>query len=374
MSFVNQKGYTLVELMVALTVSAIVLTAISIMVSGSHEYVNEGRKGVQLQQDFSLIAELLSRKIRQSIQGQHKIYASYSAYTSNQPAQSSGSCLKLNFPSGDSTVIYKDNLDFKIRNPDLSTTNLVPGVVNNLVFFDGTRSIQTTIELAQGNANLFAILVDAFRNFKGSGGSEGEADWPYAIFANNSVDLSAGGGTITGNVHANNNYTISSSYTVSGTITKAPPTVTAPTVNWSFFENAAIAVGQRVSGDKTFNSAGSPYTGVWYITNTVTIQNNAVINGTIVARNNCNFPGKSVNVTATPATYAALVIENSITIDNTNVAINGFVYSGNDVDIKKNNFSLTGAVVSMNTLKGEGGNKIITYDANYLTNLNGITF
>lgn len=161
--FLNQKGLTLVELMISLVMSGIVMAALFVIVSGSHTHVIKLRKKINLQQDVSLIGLVLGTNIRQGVYGRQEIYASYADYTGGGPTQSSGTCLKLYFPSGDSTVIYKENSGFKIQKSDLSITNLVPTVVDSLLFTQGTKSIKTYLALSQDTKTINATLVDAFR-------------------------------------------------------------------------------------------------------------------------------------------------------------------------------------------------------------------
>lgn len=160
----GQLGFTLIELSISLTMGAIVLIAISVIVTGSHKYIKEGTKKINLQRDFSLIEMVLATNIRQSIYGQHKIYNTYSDFVKGKSTKTSGGCLKLIFPSGDWQVFFKDNLDFKIMKSDSTTTNLVPNVVSNLVFTAQTNSIQTDLTLTQDGWNIAGNFIDAFRN------------------------------------------------------------------------------------------------------------------------------------------------------------------------------------------------------------------
>jgi len=199
--------------------------------------------------------------------------------------------------------------------------------------------------------------------------------WPYAIFGNNDVDFSsAGTGTITGDVHANNKVKINSGHIVTGTITEAPPTIAPPTVDWNFFANEATAAGQYVVGDKTFTSSGSPYTGVWYVTNTAFIQQNVVIIGTLVVRDDCKFDGDNITIAATPSNYPALVVENSIIVDKNSASVFGFVYAGNDFKANGNNLTVKGAIVALTSVLGGGNNKDIAYDETYTSEAAGIDF
>lgn len=160
----NERGFTIVEMMMVMFMSAIVLIAIAVIVTGSHKYLSKGRTKLRLQQDFSLISLVLSRNIAEGIYGDQEIYASYADYIGGQPTQSSGSCLKLYFPPGDSSVFYLDNSDFKIQKADLSIVNLVPEVVTSLNFSQGTNLIQTSATLSKNDNQLTGDWVHAFRN------------------------------------------------------------------------------------------------------------------------------------------------------------------------------------------------------------------
>ncbi len=160
----NQNGFTLIELTIALVMSGIVLAGIFVVVSGSHSYVLKERAKINLQQDFSLIDQVLARNIREGYFNQQEIYASYADYTASASPQSTGTCLKLYFSTGDSTIIYKDGSNFKIQKKDLSVTNLVQETLDSIRFDTGTRSILTYLKLAQQGKTLGGDLVHTFRN------------------------------------------------------------------------------------------------------------------------------------------------------------------------------------------------------------------
>ena len=159
-----QRGFTLTEMMISLVISGILLSSISVIVSGAYDYYFEGRNKIQLQQDFSLLEQVLGRKIRASLKGQHKIYSSYSAYQNNQPAGTSGSCLRLGFSSGDSVFFYQDSLDFKIIDATGGTQNFITGVVQNLKFTDQSTSIQTEYSLKKDKLTIADTVYHSFRN------------------------------------------------------------------------------------------------------------------------------------------------------------------------------------------------------------------
>jgi len=143
-------------------------------------------------------------------------------------------------------------------------------------------------------------------------------------------------------------------------------------VNWDFFKNTAIALGQYVVGDKTFTAAGSPYTGVWYVTNTAEFEANVVFNGTIVAENDVILEGNNIAITATPPTMPAVVAGNSVTSEANNITMKGIVYCGNGFECHGNDLTLQGALIAVNTLSAKGFDKDIAFDPNYASNVRGL--
>ncbi len=161
----DMRGFTLVELTVALFTSGIVMAGMYVIVSSSHTYILRSRDRVRLQQDFSLTELLVAKYIRPSIRGNHKIYTSYAAYTSGHSPQSSGSCLKLQYPSGDSALLYHDGKSLTVVDTTQSVTSLVQDVVESLDFTSQASTIQTAILLTRDRWRIAGTLVDTFRNF-----------------------------------------------------------------------------------------------------------------------------------------------------------------------------------------------------------------
>ena len=163
--FLGQEGFNLVEMIMVVIMSGIVMVGLFIVVSGPHTYILKGREKTNLQQDFSLIDQVLANNIREGSYGKQEIYNSYADYIASQPAQSSGSCLKLYFPSGAFRIFYKESTDFKIMEQDSSYTTLVPGILSNLVFTQATRSMQIALTLkTESGDSLNSNLVHTIRN------------------------------------------------------------------------------------------------------------------------------------------------------------------------------------------------------------------
>jgi len=287
---------------------------------------------------------------------------------------------KRNLPLSESTARHYENLMARniagsganiaisklFRDPEWSD-GLVNTDFNGGQFSATVTDLDTVVELTAAGSYGKAEKIIKVKLMPFGG-------WPYVIYANNDVDFSYGSGTITGDVHANNKVIIGSKHILNGTITEAPPTIAPPTVDWNFFANEATAAGQYVVGDKTFTSSGSPYSGVWYVTNTAFIQQNVVIIGTLVVRDDCKFDGDNITITATPSNYPALVVSNSVLVEKNNAKVSGFVYAGNDFKVKDDNLTLKGAIAARTSVLGSGKNKEITHDQIYTTGVAGITF
>jgi hypothetical protein len=198
--------------------------------------------------------------------------------------------------------------------------------------------------------------------------------WPKAISAGKDLDLSKGDGVITGDLHANKKIKIGSKYTINGDISEAPPEINPPVMDWNFYKAAAMAAGQYVEGDKKFTSAGSPYTGVWFITQDAEVEdNNVEFYGTLVVGNNCKIEKNNEKFVAIPPNYPALVVGNKLSFDKNSAEIIGLVYCEGDFEIKKNNLSIIGSLICLGTFENEKNNLSITFDAKYTTNVSGLT-
>jgi hypothetical protein len=208
--------------------------------------------------------------------------------------------------------------------------------------------------------------------------SSGEAgsDWPYAIFTDiDDLRLDEGTGTVNGDVHSNFDVDSDAGYTINGTITEVTPYVAPPTIDWNFFKTEAQSAGQYFTGTLVFNASGSPYTGVWYTTGTAEIYGNAVINGTVVSEDDLIFRGDGSTITATPSNYPALLSKAWIRDDGSgnydDVQIAGLVYTDEHFDKDFDDFTLTGAIIALDDFHHSSSNFVVTYDANYVTNVAG---
>jgi cytoskeletal protein CcmA (bactofilin family) len=197
--------------------------------------------------------------------------------------------------------------------------------------------------------------------------------WTNVAYAGNDLDFSTGKGNIDGNIHANDKATLGNKYTISGNVTEAPPNIELPVIDWNFYMNEAVAAGQYVVGDKEFTSGGSPYSGIWYVTEDISIKHNGVIlNGSLVAEGNIEIKKNDVEIYATPTNYPALISGNDLEIDMNNTIIEGLIYSDNDIILDKNNGTFKGAIIAKNSITHTGNNLEIILDPKYTTSVLGM--
>jgi len=205
-----------------------------------------------------------------------------------------------------------------------------------------------------------------------------QATWPYVLYSDtDKTEMKTGSGTITGDVHSNSLVNIVD-FTLIGDSTEVIPDIAVPTIDWSFFEKKAKDVSQYSTGVITFTSAGSPYSGVWYTTRRMVLEDGATINGTVVAEDSLEILANAT-VTATPSNYPAVLAKknsaNEAFFKKNGVQITGFVYSGDQIKLKGHNSIFNGGLVANTKIhNADGDSQTITRDTSYLTNLIGVIF
>jgi len=203
---------------------------------------------------------------------------------------------------------------------------------------------------------------------------EGEDGWSNTLTAGENIDFSNGKGTINGDMHANDQVLVGSKYTVNGDITGPPPTINMPIIDWDFFRDEANADSQYFTTDIHFEIGNSPYFGVWYTTQNLVFDDNSIIvYGTIVAEGNIDIIKNNIEIYATPQNYPAILCGNDLTIYFNNTIIKGFVYSGNDIILEKNNGEMIGALFAVGTIRNTANNSVFTLDPAYTTGLVSVT-
>lgn len=200
-------------------------------------------------------------------------------------------------------------------------------------------------------------------------------DLAYALLTGEDIDFEEGEVTVNGDIHANGTITVNEDKTIiNGNATEAPPVIDLPTIDWDFFKNEAMAQGQYVVGDKTFDASGSPYHGVWYSTGKSLIgDNNIEIYGSIIAEGDVDVTWNSEWIEAVPSNYPAIATQSDLILGKNSGTIKGLVYCKNLI-CDKNNTEFYGGLVVTGSFTNGLNNTVINYDPQYLTGLSGVTF
>jgi len=186
--------------------------------------------------------------------------------------------------------------------------------------------------------------------------------------------------------------------TITGTVTdkddgqdKINPAITLG-VGTTYY-NDANDLGQRVAGNKTFNSSGSPYTGIWYMGGWVRIESNVTINGSIIAEGAIDFRNSgnnnAENVIINPKAYdptqnyPALVSGSSITgtvesgVGLKDSTISGLILADNNITFDSlSGTTFTGTILAGNNIDMENASSFtVNYNADIFSPMPpGFTF
>lgn len=187
----------------------------------------------------------------------------------------------------------------------------------------------------------------------------------YAFHSGHNIDFDNSSGTVNGaDVSAANNISDEDHMHFGGGVDVIEDsTVTNPTVN---LETYAALATTTVSGNKTF-TAGT-YTGIWYVTGTVTINDNVIFNGTIVCEKDIDTQNNA-NITLNPsAPYPALItkLDENISLNINESTINGLIYSGHNLTINSHDktIAINGSLIADNNINIDNAdNTTFTYDS-----------
>ena len=132
-NFKQEKGFTLIEMVIAMAISSIIVITVGIIVISSNKYFIKGTNQLNLQRDYSFIVQLLSKNIHPGNKDSTYIYNNYSAYQ-NKVTSESGNCIKIGYSSGKKYIIYKDNINLVIIDTSGTKTTLVTQKIDDLSF------------------------------------------------------------------------------------------------------------------------------------------------------------------------------------------------------------------------------------------------
>ena len=264
--------------------------------------------------------------------------------------------------------------------PNLNENMSVSGEVIGSYSVDSTYNAGTSTFTVTSTGTVDQIDRQVVQNIIVSG-TIGIAS--RAIHADGSMlDFEDSNGTINGNIGCHVTIANEELMTIVGTVEDGLVKIN-PTLDFPTYEALADADGQSVTTALTFNAAGSPYTGVWYTTQSVTIEDDATINGSIFAQGSINFANEADNVTISPSNnYPALATQGSITSTDVgtpvtrvglqNSTINGLIWSVNNITFNYirntgvNTTVFNGTIISGNNINlkySDDGSFTINQDA-----------
>ena len=212
--------------------------------------------------------------------------------------------------------------------------------------------------------------------------TETEAVLARAIHSDGSLlDFEGSDGTINSDISCHVAVANEEDMTINGSIYESLAKLN-PTVDFPTYEALADAAGQSYTTALTFDSAGSPYSGVYYTTRSVTIESNVTVNGSIFAEGALNFENSAngITITSDPSTnYPALATQSSISSSDIgspaertglyDSTISGMVYALNNVTFDYMNKN-TADATSFSGIILAGGNITIKNGTNFTINYN----
>ena len=141
----------------------------------------------------------------------------------------------------------------------------------------------------------------------------------YAIHAGNlytadDIDFQSSSGTVTGDISDSDEVQNEGSMTINDTIYEGDDSnTTLPFCNISYYADIADT---SVSGNETFNTGGSPYSGIYYVDGDVTIQSNVTINGSVIATGDIDLQNSHDVIINPVYPYPTLIAAGDIDADS----------------------------------------------------------
>ncbi len=215
------------------------------------------------------------------------------------------------------------------------------------------------------------------------------------------LNLTNSSGTINGNVSCFISVEpdpLPAGMTITGTVTDRDDgqDKVNPAITFSVYYDLANDLGQLVAtkgGNKTFDSSGSPYTGIWYMTGKATIESNVTINGSIIAEGTIDFKNSgnrnAENVIINPKAYApaqnypALVSGSRITgtvksgVGLKDSTISGLILADNNITFDSlSGTTFNGTILAGNNISMQNASSFtVNYDADIFSPMPpGFTF
>lgn len=161
------RGYTLVELMIVMAISAIIVSVAAIIVITARQQMQTELNATNLQQSLAIITEVLQQELRQAIAQSTLIYTDYSVLGSGSPVNA-GTCLKVGTIDSSALAIYHAAKNFVVSRRGVPLV-LVNDCVDSLYFsrptgIDSTHSIAVRLRLSNSKEYLSATQTYWLRN------------------------------------------------------------------------------------------------------------------------------------------------------------------------------------------------------------------
>ncbi|MEA3499636.1 MAG: prepilin-type N-terminal cleavage/methylation domain-containing protein [Candidatus Marinimicrobia bacterium] len=164
----EEKGFTLIELIIAMVISSIIVITVVIIVVSANKYFIKGTNQLNLQRDYSFIFQLLSKNIRLGNSDSTYIYEDYSAYQSETTSES-GNCIKIVYSPGNEFVAYTDNMELVVIDTSGTSNRIATQNIDNLSFHfndisDINKYLCIDLSISSNEKSITCQQIVYFRN------------------------------------------------------------------------------------------------------------------------------------------------------------------------------------------------------------------
>jgi len=149
----TKKGFTIVELLMSLTVSSVLILSAGVVLIGGHNMWNRGLKRANLQRDASFAMLKINRLIREG---------------NSAVLEDEGSSIKITKESNWIRFYHDQNVDsLMLEVQDQDPVAIVEGTVNKLEFQMQPKIITLTLSLKEDDYKIDYISTVMMRNYGG---------------------------------------------------------------------------------------------------------------------------------------------------------------------------------------------------------------
>ncbi len=184
----------------------------------------------------------------------------------------------------------------------------------------------------------------------------GFAAFSDAIYSVGSISVSgSASGTVTGSITAGGSISNDGGVLFDGDVDDNHETAAIPIPDWDYWQNIADHV---IAGSYNFSSG--TYDGIYYITESVTINRDVTINGTLVVRGSISCAGNgNVSIIAAPGNPAILTEESLNFSGTSDLTIQGWVFAVGSASFTGNSdITIDGGVTAGGSLSMSGNTDV----------------